>query len=67
VEVNNLGDLPGKGPTGHLRYDESRVVRADLRQPLNEGMLASARSAAKQNLWRLLTEKEDGTAPRLNG
>lgn len=62
VEMIDLSDLPSEGPTGHLYHIYSRAVGADLRQLLNEGMLASARSGLEQrgeNLWRLQPEKED--------
>ena len=56
VEVIDLSDLPNQGPTGHLYHIYSPAVGADLRQLLNEGKPASARSglvAKGSNLWHL--------------
>lgn len=56
VEVIDLSDLPSESPTGHLYHIYSRDVGADLRQLLNEGKQASARSgllAKGGNLWHL--------------
>jgi esterase/lipase superfamily enzyme len=62
LEVIDLSDLPSEGPTGHLYHIYSRAVGEDLRQLLNEGMLAWARSGLEQrgeNLWRFLPENEN--------
>lgn len=57
VEVIDLSDLPGEGPTGHLYHIYSRAVGADLRRLLNSGKRADARQGLVQqggNHWRLL-------------
>lgn len=62
VEVIDLSDLPGEGPTGHLYHIYSRTVGADLRQLLGAGMQASARTGLEQrgdNLWRLRPEEKE--------
>jgi len=56
VEVIDLSDLPSEGPTGHLYHIYSPAVGEDLRQLLNEGKQASARSGLVgegNNLWHL--------------
>jgi esterase/lipase superfamily enzyme len=56
VEVIDLSELPSEGPTGHLYHINSDTVGADLRQLLNEGKKAGARSdlvAKGYNLWSL--------------
>jgi esterase/lipase superfamily enzyme len=56
VEVIDLSDLPSESPTGHLYHIYSPAVGADLRQLLNEGKRASARSGLEAqggNVWHL--------------
>ena len=64
VEVIDLSDLPTESPTGHLYHIYSSAGGSDLRQLLNEGKRASARSglvAEANNLWRLQPSEADSS------
>lgn len=62
VEVIDLSELPGEGPTGHLYHIYSRAVGDDLRRLLQTGARADMRKglvAHGANLWRLRPTPED--------
>lgn len=62
VEVIDLSDLPGEGPTGHLYHIYSRAVGEDLRRLLNADEPAGARRGLVpqgKNLWRLSPLAQD--------
>ena len=59
VDVIDLGELPGDGPTGHLYHIHSRAVGQDLNQLLAGGLRPGDRRNLTRrgpNLWQLQPE-----------